>query len=201
MSEAPDSSGVSPDGLFARARAGDQDAWEELFRTCYPKVIRVVRRKLNPPMRSLYDSADFASDVWKSLAAKIKRFDFPSIESLVAFLKQAAEQKVIDEYRRQHAQKRDIDLGRPMSAGHGNAVEGQALFSAEPSPSQVAQASEGLEQLRAGLSEKEREILELKRLGYTNDEIAERVGWHIRKVQRFIKDLHETWQTSGGVRS
>src|SRR6266446_8260813 len=36
-----------PDGLFARARAGDQAAWEELFRMCYPKVVRVVRRKLD----------------------------------------------------------------------------------------------------------------------------------------------------------
>src|SRR5579864_5278284 len=119
MSQTIDSSSQGADGLFARARAGDQMAWEELFRTCYPKVIRVVRRKLNSPMRSLYDSADFASDVWKSLAAKFDRFDFPSIDSLLAFLKQAAEQKVIDEYRRRHAQKRDIDLECRLPAEHG----------------------------------------------------------------------------------
>jgi DNA-binding CsgD family transcriptional regulator len=52
--------------------------------------------------------------------------------------------------------------------------------------------------LRAGLSDQQRDIIELKRLGYTNEEIAERTGWHIRKVQRFFKDLHESWQTSGG---
>ena len=69
-------------GLFARARAGDQAAWEELFHTCYPKVIRVVRRKLDRPLRSLYDSTDFASDVMKSLAANLDRLDFPSIDSL-----------------------------------------------------------------------------------------------------------------------
>jgi hypothetical protein len=54
----------SNDGLFARAQAGDQAAWEELFRHCYPKLVRVVRRKLtSSAMRSLYDSTDFASDV------------------------------------------------------------------------------------------------------------------------------------------
>jgi RNA polymerase sigma factor (sigma-70 family) len=201
MGQAPDSSVISHNGLFARARAGDQAAWEELFRTCYPKVIRVVRRKLNPPMRSLYDSADFASDVWKSLAAKFDRFDFPSIDSLLAFLKQAAEQKVIDEYRRRHSQKRDIDLERRLNAANGDGVDGQALFSADPTPSQVAQASEGWEQLQAGLSDQERDVIELKRQGYTNEEISERIGWHIRKVQRFLKDLHDAWQTSGGVRS
>ena len=83
-------------------RAGDQAAWEELFYTCYPKVVRVVRRKLNAPMRSLYDSTDFASDVWGSLVAKSDRFDFPNVAALMAFLTKAAEQKVIDEYRRGH---------------------------------------------------------------------------------------------------
>jgi len=199
MNSLSDSSGLGADGLFARARAGDQTAWEELFRTCYPKIVRVVRKKLNPPMRSLYDSADFASDVWKSLAAKFDRFDFPSIDSLLAFLKRAAEQKVIDEYRRRTAQKRDMNLECPLNAGNGNGADGQALFSDDPTPSQVLQATEGWEQLREGLSDLEREIIELKRLSYTNEEIAEHTGWNVRKVQRFFKDLHDSWESGGGV--
>jgi RNA polymerase sigma factor (sigma-70 family) len=198
MNQSTDSASLGPDGLFARARAGDQEAWEELFRTCYPKVIRVVRRKLHPPMRSLYDSADFASDVWKSLAAKFERFDFPSIDSLMAFLKQAAEQKVVDEYRRRHTQKRDMGLERRIDGEPGHGIGAATLRSDDPTPSQVAQASEGWERLRAKLTEPERDIIELKRLGYTNDEISERTGWHLRKVQRFLKHLHEVWQSGGG---
>src|SRR3954470_2911855 len=106
----PDFSEQDRDGLFSRARAGDQAAWEELFHTCYPKVVRVVRRKLDRPMRSLFDSTDFASDVMKSLAANAGRLDFPSFESLMAFLVQVAEQKVIDEYRKAHTRKRNIDI-------------------------------------------------------------------------------------------
>ena len=68
------------------AQKGDQTAWETLFRECYPKVRRVVRRKLNRSMRSLYDSTDFASDVMKSLAANIDQLSFPSIDSLMSFL-------------------------------------------------------------------------------------------------------------------
>src|SRR6478672_7763701 len=109
MIPVPDFSEQDRDGLFSRARAGDQAAWEVLFNTCYPKVIRVVRRKLDRPLRSLYDSTDFASDVMKSLAANLDRLEFPSIGSLMAFLAQAAEQKVIDEYRRRHTLKRDIN--------------------------------------------------------------------------------------------
>jgi RNA polymerase sigma factor (sigma-70 family) len=199
MNAPADSTVSGPESLFSRARSGDQTAWEELFRTCYPKIVRVVRRKLNPPMRSLYDSSDFASDVWKSLAAKFDRFDFPTIDSLLAFLSQAAERKVVDEYRRRHTLKRDMDLERPIEATRAHGHEPMALRSAEPTPSQVAQASEDWQQLLARLSEPERTIMDLKRMGYTNEEIAERTGWHIRKVQRFFKDLHDSWFTSGGV--
>jgi RNA polymerase sigma factor (sigma-70 family) len=199
MNSLSDSRVSGSDSLFERARAGDQTAWEELFRTCYPKVVRVVRRKLNPPMRSLYDSTDFASDVWKSLAAKFDRFDFSSIDSLLAFLKQAAEKKVVDEYRRRHTLKRDIDLERPIDAARADGYESGALRSAEPTPSQFAQATEGWEHLMAGRSSSEREVIDLKRLGYTNEEISERTGWHIRKLQRFFKDLHDSWLLSGGV--
>jgi RNA polymerase sigma factor (sigma-70 family) len=197
MNPPSDTSALAPDGLFARARAGDQDAWEELFRTCYPKLVRVVRRKLNPPMRSLYDSTDFASDVWKSLAAKCDRFDFPSIHSLMAFLAQAAEQKVIDEYRRRQTQKRDMGRERPLETGNGDGFEPSALRSSDPTPSQIAQASEGWDRLLAKLDATEREIIELKQGGYSNEEIAAQIGWHVRKVQRFLKALHDSWPTLG----
>ena len=77
----------------------------------------MVRRKLNRSMRSLYDSTDFASDVMKSLAANIGHLQFPSIDSLLAFLAHVAEQKVIDEYRRRHTLKRDITRERAIMSG------------------------------------------------------------------------------------
>ena len=77
---------------------------------------RVVRRRLNRSMRSLYDSTDFANDAMESLAANLDLLEFPSLDSLIAFLAQVAEQKVIDEYRRQHTLKNDIDRDRPIAA-------------------------------------------------------------------------------------
>jgi RNA polymerase sigma factor (sigma-70 family) len=193
MNPTPDSpSGV--DSLFARARAGDETAWGDLFRECYPKVVRVVRRKLNRPMRSLYDSTDFASDVMKSLAANAGRLDFDSFGSLMSFLVRVAEQKVIDEYRRVHTLKRDIDrqshLGAHDDEGGGTAV---AIISDDPTASQVAVAGEAHERLLAGQDEVKRQVIELKHQGYSVSEIAEETGWNIRKVQRFLKALGESF--------
>jgi len=182
--------------LLARARAGDEAAWEELFRTCYPKLIRAVRRKLDPPLRSLYDSTDFASDVMKSLAAKFDRLDFPSLDSLYAFLTKAAEQKVIDEYRRRHTLKRDISRERSINAvGEGD--RSATLPSPDPTASQVAQKNEAHERLLARRSETERAVIEMKRQGYSTAEISDCTGWHIRKVQRFLDDLHESLDKPG----
>ncbi len=181
---------LDPSSLLARARAGDQAAWEELFQTCYPKVVRVVRRKLDRPLRTLYDSTDFASDVMKSLAANLDRLDFPSIHSLMAFLAQAAEQKVIDEYRRRHTLKRDITREQALSNDRPDSKEVE-LASDDPTASEIVQASEVRDQLLARQDEEERTVIELKHQGYSNSEIAEQVGWNIRKVQRFFKDLHD----------
>lgn len=185
-------SGAEPDGLFARAKGGDQAAWEELFHACYPRVIRVVRRKLNRPMRSLYDSTDFASDVMKSLAANVDRFDFPSIESLVAFLTQAAEQRVIDEYRRRHTQKRNMKRERSIVGRDHSGKRDLGIASNDPTASQLAQAREIFELLLAREDDRERTVIELRRQGYSNSEIAHRTGWNIRKVQRFLKELRDS---------
>lgn len=190
LTEVP--SGAESDGLFARAKGGDQAAWEELFHACYPRVIQVVRRKLNRPMRSLYDSTDFASDVMKSLAANLDRLDFPSIESLMAFLTQVAEQAVIDEYRRRTTQKRDMTRERAIVAGLPSETQEMGIVSNDPTASQLAQAREILELLLAREDERERKVIDLRRQGYSNAEIAHRTGWNVRKVQRFLKDLRES---------
>jgi RNA polymerase sigma factor (sigma-70 family) len=198
MSEGPE---LPNDGLFARARGGDQDAWAELFRTCYPKVRRVVRRKLNSPMRSMFDSTDFASDVMGSLVAKRDRFDFPNLGALIAFLERAAEQKVIDEYRKRHTQKHDVrrEVSMEIRREDGG-MEPRAVASSDPTPSQIAVANEGLERVWSRLNEVERKILELKRAGHTTEEIAQHTDWHVRKVQRFLKDLGESWSSPGANR-
>lgn len=194
------SSGGLFDGLFARAQSGDQDAWEELFRQCYPKVVRVVRRRLNQPMRSLYDSADFASDVWRSLLAKSDRFDFPTVAALMAFLEKAATQKVIDEHRRLHSLKRDQRRTTSLDAGLDGYGPGLPLASADPTPSQYAVANEGWQRANDRLDETHRRVLEMARQGYSTREIGEAVDWSVRKVQRELKEMGDSWLSDKGRR-
>jgi RNA polymerase sigma factor (sigma-70 family) len=189
MSDARENARQSENALFERARGGDQAAWRELFEACYPKVIRVVRRRLHSTrIRSLYDSTDFACDVMKSLAANAQELDFPTMDSLMAFLIRVAENKLADEHRKQFAQKRD------KAREHGMAAE---VASGEPTASQVAVGREELERLLAHQNPQVRTLIELRRDGYKNEEIAERLDWHIRKVQRVLKDLNPSNSAEG----
>ena len=178
------------------AQKGDQSAWETVFKACYPKVRRVVRRRLNRSMRSLYDSTDFANDAMENLAANLNQLEFPSVSSLIAFLAQVAEQKVIDEYRRQHTLKRDVTRDRPIFGNGPDAVPVQ-LSSDDPSASQLAQANEVHERLLSRSDKTERTIIDLKQKGYSTSDIAEQTGWNIRKVQRFLQNLHDSLTESG----
>jgi len=180
--------GVDLTKALQEAQKGSQDAWITLFKECYPKVRRVVRRRLNRSMRSLYDSTDFASDAMENLAANLDQLDFPSVNSLIAFLAKVAEQKVIDEYRRQHTLKRDLSRVLPLGVMGADAGPVQ-LESDEPTASQLAQANETHERLMARDDATERDIIDLRNQGYSNSDIAERTGWNIRRVQRFLKDL------------
>ena len=184
--------GQSEDDLFARASAGDQGAWRALFHECYPKVRRVVRKKLKDgPLRRHIDSTDVANDVLADLALNASRHRFESIDQVRAFLIHAAHQRVVDEHRRQLRRKRDGTRDRPMSVGDSDAW---GSSSGEPTPSQVAVANEVDSKL---LSEAEddtcRRVLELRRDQHDNAEIAVQTGWSLQKVQRYLKKKRDAF--------
>ena len=175
--------------LLDRARGGDQQAWQLLFDDCYPKVLRVVTRRLSGRMRKLCDSTDIANDVMKSLAAKFNNFDFTSIDGLRAFLIHAAEQKLIDGQRRAYAQKRNVARDRPLAGDDGVAWE---LLDHSPTASQLAIESEQVEMLLNAQTDQGREILKLKIQGMSNSDVCRQTGWNLRKLQRFLESLRGT---------
>ena len=180
------------------ARNGNQEAWETLFKECYPKVRRVVRRRLNRSLRTIYDSRDFANEAMESLAAHLDQLQFPTVGSLIAFLAKVAEQKVIDVHRRQGTAKRDQGRTQSISAGEDEDGFGELQVSSPtPTASQYAQANEVHERLLARGDETERRVIQLKQQGYSNQDIASLTGWNIRKIQRFFKELHDSLNESG----
>ena len=63
--------------------------------------------------------------------------------------------------------------------------------------SQLAQANEVHERLLSCTTRPSATIIELKQQGYSTSDIAERTGWNIRKVQRFLQDLPDSLTEPG----
>ena len=185
---------------FARAlreaRQGDQAAWEVLFNECYPKLLRVVHRRLDRMLRSRYDADDFASEAMKSLVARFDRLQFHSIDSLMGFLAHAARCKIIDEYRRMNTVKRYVGRERRGFALDTEPGSGD-LYSNCPSPNQLAEANECQARLQSLFDEGARTAVLLRQQGYSTSDIAERMGWGIRKVQRVFEDLRDLMEEAG----
>jgi RNA polymerase sigma-70 factor (ECF subfamily) len=177
--------------LIARAKAGDEEAvrglkqFEEDIRT-------MVRIRLPRPLRTQFDSMDFVQAVWQSFF-RICKDDperFEQVHDLRSFLVGVVRHKVFEEHRRRSmTQKYDIGREEPLYIRRGNREVPRDVVATDPTPSQDAQARERLDQIHEGLTPREIEVVDLRRLGLTFEEIAARTGLHERTVRRVIEAI------------
>ena len=177
--------------LIEDAQAGSQDAIRQLIDQYAPHIIRTVRRRLSRSIRAKFDSIDFAQAVWASFFAgsqQFARFDRP--EELMGYLATLARNKVVDETRRRMMTEK-YNVNRERSLNDSNLLSARRLAAQEPSPSEVAVADELWKRLLRGQPAQYRQILELRRNGNTQQQIAEQLGVNERTVRRTIQRIFE----------
>lgn len=181
--------------LVTRIRNGDQDAWEEFHRIYEPKLRSVIRHRLriiNRRMRTVYDTCDFTSELWKTIWVRLPGLQIKDEDDFIGFMTHVAWQKIIDASRKQTTQKRDSNRERSLYDHDPDESCGIEPASQEPTPSQYAMAEEvrnALERESEELDDDSALIIRLKSQDYTNHEVAEATGMHLRKVQRLLKSL------------
>ncbi len=171
-----------------RVRQGSEDAAWDLIDVYGPHILRAVRRKLNPRMRPKFDSADFVQAVWASFftsRSQILSFDQP--EDLIAFLSAMAHNKVITEVRRRLIwEKYNVVREEPLHDSTLPATIDPAGY--QPTPSQVAVARERWQRIVAGQPDRHRQVLYMRYMGETYEDIAEKLGLHERTVRKIVDD-------------
>lgn len=91
--------GVSPD-LVRRARQGDREAQDSVFREYTGPLSRLASRLLPPSVRGMTDTQDVVQDVLASTARRLGRIDCDEDGALLAYLRRAVRHRVVDEIRR-----------------------------------------------------------------------------------------------------
>jgi RNA polymerase sigma factor (sigma-70 family) len=175
------------DQMMDRVRAGCPEAIAQLFQRYGHHVRLVVRRRLGHELRRLYDSTDFLQSVWGSFfASPGEDYRFATPEALLLYLVRMAQGKIVDAYRRRvEAQKGGA--GRVQSLE--DLEEDARPHGPQATPSQLAIAKEHWERLRAGLSDRESQILEMLHQGHSHVEISRRLGVSPKMVQRLLTKL------------
>jgi RNA polymerase sigma factor (sigma-70 family) len=170
--------------LLGQARAGSDLATKELVERFTPYLQRVIRKRLDKRLRTVFDSADFSQAVWASFFARPpQQNDFQEPEDLVRFLEQVARNKVVEQVRRRLGTRdRRVRREVPLQSG-------RSLIGPSPTASQEALAKERWSQVLDAEPPHHQEIMNSFRGGLSPREIADQVGVSVKTVRRAIRRL------------
>ena len=175
--------------LMAQVKAGDQAAIRLVLSRFGREVQMMVRARLPRKLRNQYDSSDFVQAVWQSLFAEVPHQspNFQEIAHFRSYLAGIARNKINEQHRRlTRTEKYNISKEERLYIRRGDRDVPREVVSPSPSPSQAAQAGDRLDCLIAGRTQREIDVIQLRRLGLTFDEIAAQTGVGERTARRII---------------
>jgi len=163
--------------LIARAKAGDRDAWGEIYVLVGENMRRRIRRMLGQRIRVDHESMDVVDSVLKELPDRLRNYQHESAEGFLGWLSKQLVRKVLD----QHRKKGTLKGGgaHQIERGEEALKRLEAQNSQDSTPSQAAGRNEEKELLARGLSRldpAEREILRLDLDGKSFIELARLVA-------------------------
>jgi RNA polymerase sigma factor (sigma-70 family) len=199
MSYTDDSVSQWIDGL----KAGDEVAATKLWRRYYQRLVGLVRKKLGGSPRRAADEEDVVLSAFKSFCQRAQEDRFPDLrdrDDLWHLIVCITERKAYDQLRDQTRKKRGSGLVAGESAfgdfqafSDGAGINGVA--GPEPTPEFAAEMVEAVDRLFDQLDDDElRQIARHKLEGYTNEEIARKIGRALPTVERRLRLIRKSWQ-------
>jgi RNA polymerase sigma factor (sigma-70 family) len=177
-------------------RNADEVAAQKLWNHFVGRLYETGRKKLRPQTRRVYDEEDAAQSAFHSVCAGIAAGRFPDLRdraSLWHLLLAITARKVAHRHRHDQQERRDVRRTISESiflpSGDDSAHAGiDGLASREPTPELAAVFVETCESLYQTLNDPELEQVVMLRMdGYTDEEIAQRLQWSRRTVQRRLE--------------
>lgn len=167
--------------LLEKLVSGDDAAASEVFIKYEPYLRMVVRKNLTPSLRTKFDSMDIVQSVWADLVHGFREagWRFVDVQHLQAFLVQLTKHRFIDRLRRHKTA-----LARER---HDNQSGWEnALLANDPRPDDLAQVDDLWKSIMKLCPPEHREILQMKRDGALNADVAARTGLHEGSVRRIL---------------
>jgi DNA-directed RNA polymerase specialized sigma24 family protein len=186
-----------------RLEAGEQAAFQKLWEGYFRRLVGLVRKQLQGVPRSAADEEDVALSAFDSFFRRAREGHFPRLldrDDLWQLLALIAGRKAANLAKHERRQRRGGGKVHHASAlsGGGGSEEG-ALFAdligREPEPALAAQVVEEYQRLLDGLGDDMlRSVAVWKLEGYTNEEIATKLGRAPATVERKLRVIRDAWE-------
>lgn len=179
------------DQLMAEVAAGSDEAAWQLAETYTPYIIRAVRYSLSSRLRQKVDSQDIAQTLWASLLLRPTDLSrLKTSDQLIGYLIAASRKKVCEKARKFSSQKRDIKREESLDSSSRNPSQmrqSNALYAREVSPSAIVRVRERWQHVLAQASQQDREIVRLRREGYTFTQIGAKLQIYEQTARRAVR--------------
>jgi DNA-directed RNA polymerase specialized sigma24 family protein len=179
---------------IAGLKAGDEDAAQKLWENYFRRLVGLARRKLRGAPRRVADEEDVALSAFASFCRGARQGRFPRLcdrNNLWPLLLKITARKAVDWIEHERCQKRGGGAVRGESALAGSPDE---VIGPGPTPAFAAEAAEECRRLLGLLTDPElRSVAVWKLEGYTNAEIAARLGCVTGTVERKLRVIRTVW--------
>ncbi|WP_218933564.1 ECF-type sigma factor [Rubripirellula lacrimiformis] len=182
----------------AKLRKGDPEFTSQLWDLYFQRMVRLARQRLVGASTAGRDEEDVALSAFKSFCLGVRsgRISIdPDDVNLWPLLVTITLNKAVDQIRYENRIKRNPP-GSPAGGGTQPAIE--QLRSCEPSPANLAAASETFDSLLDCLRQTQDDDLQIIAIrsieGNSAGEIAELLGCSPRTVQRKLKTIQAIWE-------
>src|SRR5690349_18992131 len=203
---------MSPPGSVSRwvgrLKGGEQAAAQELWERYLQRLIGLARNRLRGARRRAADEEDVALSAFDSFCRGARSGRFPQLQdrnNLWAMLVVITTRKALDLVQHERRRKRgggavrgESALGDPQGTSPGEPGLDQ-IVGREPTPQFAAQVAEECQRLLGRLGDDQlRSVALWKMEGYTNGEIAAKLGCVEGTVERKLRVIRSLWTQDSG---
>lgn len=181
----PDAPPPSDGSLVRHIRNGDQAAADALYKRYAGRIRRLVTARRPTSFASRFDPDDVVQSVFRVMYQRIasRRYEVPADGDLWRLLAVLAANKMRDQIRHHKAAKRSVY----QTAG-GENPDRTAAWGDEAAETHLRLT---VDEHLAGLTAEDRQVVALRMLGHTIDEIAAHTGRAVRTVERVLRHARD----------
>jgi RNA polymerase sigma factor (sigma-70 family) len=194
----PMSSDGTVTNLIAELKAGKPEALEKLYRSYFPRLLGLARKRLSQSPRMLEDEEDVVQSVFRGFCELADRGLYPSLQNrndlwLLLFTLTA---RKVGRLRRAKRLPREDEQGVDPQGADDEVLGLEYLLGHEPTPEEaVAFADEVKQKMDALQDDVLRQVALWKMESFTDEEIAQKLGCVTRTVERKLCVIRNTWES------